>query len=223
MSRIARLVGTGYPHHVIQRGNNREKVFLDKEDFQKYISLLERYSFEKEASILAYCLMTNHVHLLVKPLKENTLYKMMQGITLCYTQYFNRKYFRTGRLWESRYHSCIIDGDKYLWTVSRYIEKNPVRARMVKNPEDYPYSSAKSHITGEANTLLKEPLFDEREMSEYKLLMKSKEREDELEEIRIKTCLGKPLGGDDFIAELSEKVGRSLIFRPKGRPIKKKE
>ena len=94
---------------------------------------------------------------------------------------------------------------------------------MVKNPEDYPYSSAKSHITGEANILLKEQLFDEREMSEYKLLMKSKEREEELEEIRTKTRLGKPHGGDDFIVELSRKLGRSLIFRPKGRPIKKKD
>lgn len=136
---------------------------------------------------------------------------------------FNRKYFRTGRLWECRYHSCIIDGDKYLWSVCRYIENNPVRARMVMNPEDYPYSSAKSHITGEANSLLKEPLFDELEMSEYKLLMKSKEREDELEEIRTKTRLGKPLGGDDFMAELAGKLARSLIFRPKGRPVKKKE
>ncbi len=223
MSRIARLVGTGYPHHVIQRGNNREKVFLDEEDFQKYISLLEKYSSEKEASILAYCLMTNHVHLLIKPLKEDSLYKMMQGITLCYTQYFNRKYFRTGRLWECRYHSCIIDGDKYLWSVSRYIEKNPVRAKMVKKAEEYIYSSARTHITGEANSLLKEQLFAEGEMTEYKLLMKSKEREEEFEEIRTMTRVGKPLGGDDFIAELSENLGRSLIFRPKGRPVKEKK
>jgi len=92
-----------YPHHVIQCGNNKEKVFLNKEDFQKYISLPERYSFEKETSILTYCLMTNHVHLLVKPLKEIALYKMMQSITLCYTQYFNRKYVLVEKI---SWHVC---------------------------------------------------------------------------------------------------------------------
>jgi len=132
MPRIARIVGAGYPHHIVQRGNNKEKVFLDREDYTKYLSLLDRYSTGREASILVYCLMPNHVHLLVRPLEEKDLSKMMQGITLCYTQYFNRKYRRTGRLWECRYHSTIIDEDKYLWAVSRYIENNPVRVGVVK-------------------------------------------------------------------------------------------
>ena len=83
MPRIARIVGVGYPHHIVQRGNNREKVFLDRMDHEEYLSFLKRYSEEKEVAILAYCLMPNHIHLLVKPSEEEALAKMMQGVTLC--------------------------------------------------------------------------------------------------------------------------------------------
>ena len=100
-----------HPNHVVQRGNNKEKVFINEEDKKKYLSLLKEYSGKWDTYILAYCLMNNHVHLLTRPIKNESLYKMMQGITLCYTQYFNRTYERTGRLWESRYHSCVVDKD----------------------------------------------------------------------------------------------------------------
>ena len=123
MPRISRAVAKGYPHHIIQRGNNRESVFFDDEDRKQYLSLLKKYSEKWSAPVLAYCLMSNHVHLMVRPLSDDSLYKMMQGLTLCYTQYVNRKYQRTGRLWESRYHSCIVDKEQYLWAVARYIEQ----------------------------------------------------------------------------------------------------
>ncbi|ODS34744.1 MAG: hypothetical protein SCARUB_00004 [Candidatus Scalindua rubra] len=220
MPRIARIVATGYPHHILQRGNNREKVFVAKKDFKKYLSLLEKYSTEKDAVILAYCLMSNHIHLLVKPLGEESLFKMMQGITLCYTQYFNRKNKRTGRLWECRYHSTIIDGEKYLWAVSHYIEKNPVRAGIVKNAEDYPYSSARAHILGESNVLLSEPLFDEGEVSSYRRFIVGEEDKVSLNDIRRQTRLGKPLGDRGFLEILSKKLSCNLDFRPKGRPKK---
>jgi putative transposase len=127
MPRLGRAVAPGYPHHVIQRGNNRENVFFEKEDRTKYLSLLNKYAFKWNAPIMAYCLMSNHIHLLTKPLSEESLFKMMQGLTLCYTQYINRMYGRTGRLWESRYHSCIVDHDKYLWAVARYIRQEKKR------------------------------------------------------------------------------------------------
>ena len=136
MPRIARAVATGFPHHIIQRGNNKEKVFFDKKDRKQYLELLKKYSEKWNARIFAYCLMTNHVHLMIKPTKNESLYKMMQGVALCYTQFINRKYNRTGRLWESRYHSCVIDKDTYLWAVARYIETNPVRARIVGKPNE---------------------------------------------------------------------------------------
>jgi putative transposase len=221
MPRIARIVGAGYPHHIVQRGNNRERVFTDSGDYERYLSFLLKYSEEKEAAVLAYCLMPNHIHLLVKPSEEEALPKMMQGITLCYSKYFNGENGRTGRLWECRYHSTVIDGDNYLWTVSKYIENNPVRAGVVKRPEDYPYSSAKAHILGRRDPLLKEPLFvDKGELKEYRSFIRSEQDKNIIEEIRKQTRLGKPLGDGQFLKTLSEGLGRSLYFRPKGRPPK---
>jgi putative transposase len=221
MPRIARIIGVGFPHHVIQRGNNKEKVFLDWGDYERYLSFVSKYSEEKEAAVLAYCLMPNHVHLLIRPSGDDGLAKLMQGVTLCYTQYFNRKNGRTGRLWESRYYSTVVDGDRYLWTVSKYIENNPVRGGIVKRPENYPYSSARAHLLGRKDPLLKEPLFVKSELNEYRRLIRLEEDTMILEEIRKKTRSGKPLGDGGFLKTLSERLGCSLSFRPKGRPRKK--
>ncbi len=116
-----------------------------------------------ELTNFAYCLMSNHVHLLARPNDKELLYKMMQGITLCYTQYINKTYTyrRTGRLWESRYHSSVVDEGMYLWAVARYIEQNPTRAKIVKKEEDLPYSSARDHIAGVKDEILGETLFKE--------------------------------------------------------------
>ncbi len=220
MPRIARIVGAGYPHHVIERGNNRESVFRDSTDYDKYRFFLSKYSKEKEVAVLAYCLMPNHIHLLVRPSDDEGLAKMMQGITLCYSKYFNEANGRTGRLWECRYHSTVIDADSYLWTVSKYIEENPVRAGIVKRPEEYPYSSANAHVLGRKDSLLKEPLFDKSELDEYRRFVRSEEDKKIIEEIRNQTRLGKPLGDAGFVKTLSERLGCSLSFRPKGRPRK---
>ena len=221
MPRIARIIGVGYPHHVVQRGNNREKVFLDRGDYERYLSFLSKYSEEKEVAVMTYCLMPNHIHLLIRPAEVEALPKMMQGITLCYSKYFNGENGRTGRLWECRYHSTVVDGDSYLWIVSKYIENNPVRAGIVKRPEDYPYSSAKAHVLGRKDPLLKEPLFDQTQLNEYRSFIRSGEDKKIIEEIRKQTRLGKPLGDGEFLKTLSENLGRSLSFRPKGRPRKK--
>jgi putative transposase len=220
MPRIARIVGAGYPHHIVERGNNRERVFGNPRDYEKYLSFLSKYSEEKEAAVLAYCLMPNHIHLLVRPSGEETLAKMMQGVTLCYSKYFNRENGRTGRLWECRYYSAIVDGDSYLWTVSKYIENNPVRAGIVKKPEDYPYSSARAHILGNKDLILQEPLFDAGELDEYRRFVRLEQDKRTLEEIRKQTRSGKPLGNVGFLETLSEKIGYSLSFGPKGRPRK---
>jgi putative transposase len=220
MPRIARIVGAGYPHHIVERGNNRERVFANPIDYKKYLSFLSKYSEEREAAVLAYCLMPNHIHLLVRPSGEETLAKMMQGVTLCYSKYFNGENGRTGRLWECRYYSTVVDGDSYLWTVSKYIENNPVRAGIVKKPEDYLYSSAKAHILQEKDPILKEPLFDKSELDEYRRFVKLDEDKKILEEIRKQTRSGKPLGDGGFLETLSETIGCSLSFRPKGRPRK---
>lgn len=220
MPRIARVIGVGYPHHIVQRGNNREMVFLNRRDYKKYLFFLSKYSEEKEIAVLAYCLMPNHAHLLVIPSDEEALPKMMQGITLCYSKYFNGEKGRTGRLWECRYHSTIVDRDAYLWTVCKYIETNPVKAGIVKRSEDYPFSSAKAHILGRKDPLLKEVLFNKTELNEYREFVRVEEDSEIVEEIRKQTRSGKPLGNEKFLNTLSEKLGRSLFFRPKGRPRK---
>ncbi|MBI4685008.1 MAG: transposase [Nitrospirae bacterium] len=222
MPRIARAVAVGFPHHVIQRGNNREKVFFDNEDRNKYLELIKRYSDKWDSPILVYCLMSNHIHLLTRPKSEESLYKMMQAVTLCFTQYINRKYQRTGRLWESRYHSCIVDKDRYLWAVSRYVEQNPVRARIVKTAEDFPYSSANAHINGVKDDILREELFEETQRKDYRALIRSGISEKELNSIRYHTRTGKPLGSEEFIKKMEKKLERRFVLKSPGRPRKKK-
>jgi len=221
MPRIARAVATGFPHHVIQRGNNKEKVFFDKKDREKYLSLLKKYADKWDSPILAYCLMNNHVHLLMKPKEEESLYKMMQGVTLCYTQYMNRKYKRSGRLWESRYYSCIVDKEIYLWAVARYIEQNPTRARIVKREEDFPYSSARAHIKGIRNEVLGEDLFEEVQRKNYREFIRSGIPEEERNRIRYSTRTGRPFGSETFVKSMGKKLGRKFILMSPGRPKKK--
>jgi putative transposase len=221
MPRIARAVATGYPHHVTQRGNNREKVFFDEEDREKYLSLLKKYSVKWATPILVYCLMSNHVHMLTEPQEERSLYKMMQGVTLCYTQYINRKYKRTGRLWESRYYSCIVDKERYLWAAARYIEQNPVRVKMVKGVEDYPYSSARAHVKGIKDELLTKELFQDGQRKEYIELLRMGMSEKEMNSIRYNTRTGRPFGSEAFIKKLEKKLERRLIIMSPGRPKKK--
>jgi len=223
MPRIARAVAAGFPHHIVQRGNNREKVFIDDEDREKYIDLLKKYSKKRNAQVLAYCLMTNHVHLLVKPKENESMYKMMQGVTLCYTQFANRKYNRTGRLWESRYHSCVVDKDSYLWSVARYIETNPVRAGMVKKAEDYAYSSAQAHVIGKEDNILNEELIAETQRKEYRAFIREKGTEKDRDLIRYHTKTGKPLGDEAFMKRMEKRTGRDLALRPRGRPRKNRE
>ena len=215
MPRIARAVAAGFPHHVVQRGNNREDTFFEKEDRENYLSLLKKYSEKWNSPILAYCLMSNHIHLLTKPKEEESLYKMMQGVTLCYTQYINRVYKRTGRLWESRYHSCIVDKERYLWAVARYIEQNPVRARIVKKEEDFPYSSAKAHIRGI------DELCNKAQRKDYVEFIRADIPKEEINSIRYYTRTGRPFGSGEFIKKMEKKFERRFMLKSPGRPRKK--
>lgn len=221
MPRIARAVAVGFPHHIVQRGNNREKVFFNKKDREKYLSLLKKYADKWGSPILAYCLMSNHVHLLVRPNKEESLHKMMQGVALCHTQYVNRTYKRTGRLWESRYHSCIVDEERYLWVVARYIEQNPIRAGVVKKEEDFPYSSARAHIGGVRDEVLGEELFEEEQRKDYIEFIRVGILEDEVRNIRYSTKTGRPLGSEEFIRKMEKKLERQFVLKSPGRPRKR--
>jgi len=220
MPRIARAVASGFPHHVVQRGNNREAVFIDDEDRRRYLNLLAKYSAKWESPILSYCLMTNHVHLLTKPQEDESLFKMMQGVTLCYTQHINRKYNRSGRLWESRYHSCIVESEQYLWAVARYIEQNPVRAMMTNTPEDYPYSSARAHFGLVKNELIGDDLFPDSLRKSYIAFVRGDIEEEQLKEIRTSIKTGRPFTSSRCLKAIEEKLARKLAALPIGRPRK---
>lgn len=221
MPRIARAVAQGFPHHVIQRGNNKADIFFDEEDRRQYLGLVKKYSEKWSASMLAYCLMTNHCHMMIRPSSESSLFKMMQGVTLCYTQHVNRKYERTGRLWESRYHSCIVGEERYLWAVARYIEQNPVQAGIVSRAEDYDYSSARSHVKGIDDEVLGEELFTHDRREDYIKLLNSRIPEEEKNAVRYCTRTGRPFGDELFINGLEQSLKRQLAKGLKGRPKRK--
>ena len=129
------------PYHVVQRGNNREACFIEPEDYQFYLALWQELAIKFQSAVHAYCLMTNHIHFLVTPATDDAISQTMKIVGSRYAQYFNRKYKRTGTLWEGRHKSSLIQSECHLLTCYRYIELNPVRAGMVERPEEYIWSS----------------------------------------------------------------------------------
>lgn len=223
MTRIARVTAIDYPHHIVHRGNNRLRIFFDWLDYEEYLSLLKKYAEKWKLSILAYCLMPNHVHLLIKPRSENALAKMMQGIAQFYAKYINRKYQRTGRLWECRYFSSLVDSERYLWTVVRYIEQNPLRANMAERESDYPYSSAHAHFLGSIDPLLGEAFFTENQRQDYLDFAAQSAAPEEISKLRASTKSGRPFGGEIFIQKVEETLYRNLKAPLRGRPINKEK
>ncbi len=222
MPRTARIVGIGYPHHIIQRGNNKQNIFFDQEDRSLYLRWLKKYSLECSCTVHAYCLMNNHVHLLFVPQFNHSLAKTMQKLSLTFTQYINKKYKRTGRLWECRFHSALVDKESYLWSVGRYIERNPVRAKIASKPDEYRWSSAKVNITGKGMDFIKPIWLDDAKREEYITFLNYPDKEEEIEIIKKSTISGKPIGSEEFLNRMVEALGITINTRPKGRPRKRK-
>uniref|UniRef100_UPI001E2EAAD4 transposase n=1 Tax=Methylophilus sp. Leaf408 TaxID=2876561 RepID=UPI001E2EAAD4 len=153
MARLPRFVLFGHPQHVIIRGNNRAPVFAAEDDYQFFLDKLADAAKKHQCDIHAYVLMTNHIHLLATPHKEYGLSKMMQMLGRFYVQYYNYTYKRSGTLWEGRYKSCLVDAERYLLELSRYIELNPVRANMVGDPASYVWSSYQINALGKVSSL----------------------------------------------------------------------
>lgn len=154
MARQPRYVLPGQPQHVIQRGNNRQAIFSTQNDYEYYLEKLSIAAQEYGCHVHAYVLMTNHVHLLLTPLFENSISNVMQVLGRYYVQYFNYHYNRTGTLWEGRYKASLIDTEHDLFRCMRYIELNPVRALMVMHPSEYPWSSYRYNALGELNNFI---------------------------------------------------------------------
>jgi len=221
MSRIARVVAVGLPHHITQRGNNRADVFFDESDRLFYLQILHKYYTEFKLTIWAYCLMSNQVHLLAVPEYQFSLSQGIGRANLIYTQYINKKYNCSGRLWQNRFFSCPVDKEQYLWVVARYIETNPVRARLVKQPLDYHWSSAMKHIKGVNDLLINESDWLKPEMREEYSQFIKEQSEDEIIMIRKATSSGRPLGGKKFTENLEKVLIRKLQTQTPGRPLKK--
>ena len=221
MPRIARIIAPGHPHHITQRGNNRTTVFFDDEDRQNYLKLLIGYARKHEFQIWAYCLMDNHVHLLAVPGTETAL---AQGIGLTnqvYTQYLNRKLSQSGRIWQNRFFSCVVDSERYLWTVARYIERNPLKVGLAERAEDYRWSSAKAHLRGTDDSVLGTSFtwIDPSERAAYaEFVLADDEAMDD--KIRKATRTGRPFGSESFIDMLEFKLKRGLRPQKAGRPRK---
>jgi putative transposase len=219
MARRARVVLNDCPHHIVQRGNNCQQIFLDKKDYGKYLELLEKYADRYSVKILAYCLMGNHIHLLATPSRVDGLCNMMRAVAGCYGMYFNYKYDRTGSLWESRFRSSIVDRQSYLWTAALYIEWNPVRAGIAVRPEEWDYSSARHHLQAQTDPLITEPLFSAPDDAEYRRQLADGPRAAQVEEIRKCIRGNRPMGGADFLARLATTFGITT-YRRAGRPKK---
>ena len=153
MPRKARTVFPNIPHHVTQRGNRREDVFFTDEDREQYLKWLKEYSKKHSVEILAYCLMTNHIHLIVVPTTESGLQDMLKPLHMRYAQRINRQRGWKGHVWQGRYFSSSLD-EQYMWAAIRYVERNPVRARIVRKAENYRWSSAPAHCQRAESELL---------------------------------------------------------------------
>jgi len=181
------------------------------------------YSQKYELDIWAYCLMTNHIHLLAVPRQDVSMSRGIGSTNLVYTQYINRKYGRSGRLWQNRFFSTVIDKEPYLWSVARYIENNPVRAGMIKSAQKYKWSSCKGHVSKINNPVLsKFGWLEANEVEAYKEFLRVKDQDTE-HAVRIATSTGRPMGSMKFIAQVSKLLGRDLVPKKSGRPRNKEK
>ena len=220
MPRIARAVAVGLPHHITQRGNYRQDVFLNTDDKRRYFAWIQEYSIKYGLSILAYCLMQNHVHFIAIPAEENSLAMTFNAAHMRYAQYFNRKLKQRGHLWQGRFYSCVLD-EPHLMLAARYIERNPVRAGLVNKPWQWPWSSALAHTNKEENGLMNlKDILKILGMSHdsWKEYIDSTEEGNFLQRIREHTFSGYPLGAGAFVEKLEDKFHRRLHALPTGRP-----
>ena len=227
MPRTGRAVLPGYPHHIVQRGHNRQAVFAEPDDYRRYLDSLCEFKREYGVEVHAYCLMTNHVHLLLTPRDGTGIARLMKRLAGRQTRRHNRLEGRTGTLWEGRYKSSPVDTDSHLLACCRYIELNPVRAHILVEPETYPWSSCGARLgSGRCDWLDLDPAylslgFDEAERRvEYRHFLRSAIPEGEWTLIRESVQRGQLTGATGFALEVESIVGRRIERRGRGRPKK---
>lgn len=222
MPRLARSVCAQVPHHITQRGNRREQVFFTDEDRQAYLGWLKEYAEKHEVDILAYCLMTNHIHLVAVPRTEDGLQQTLKPLHMRYAQRINRTRGWKGHLWQGRFFSSALD-EAYLWAAIRYVERNPVRARMVRKAENYRWSSAAAHCRFMQDDVLTTTSSWRKQfeaIGDWSAWLAQGDEPQELEVLRRNADKGLPCGSEKFIRKLEKLTGRGLQYRPQGRPRK---
>jgi len=231
MPRRSRIVISGYPHHIIQRGHNRQAVFASDGDYSYYLDNMREWKEKLGCLVYAYCLMTNHVHLIIDPgQEEGNLAQLMKRVGGRQTRYVNKMEKRSGCLWEGRYKSSPISTDEYLLACCRYVELNPVRAGIVSDPADYCWSSygiKTGHREGE--WLDHDPCYmgladnEKGRVENYVAWVNGTIPEGELSLIRQSLQRGQLTGGSRFVDEIERKIARRVEFRGQGRPSKAKK
>jgi putative transposase len=226
MPRKPRVSLAGVAEHVIQRGNNRQAIFACEDDMKAYVTWLKQYSKKYNVDIHAWVLMTNHVHILCSPSTHSAISQMMQSLGRMYVMYFNRAYKRSGTLWEGRYRSCLVQSEKYLLELYRYIELNPVRAAMVQEPSEYSWSSYQCNALGKQSDLITaHPIYlaisvdVNTRLTNYRALFTQHVKATLIEDIRQATNKGLALGNEQFTSKVEALSGRSVVEGKRGRPI----
>ena len=227
MARLPRLSVPGYPHHIIQRGNNRQAIFASTADYMLLLALLKENAQKFGIAVHAYVLMTNHFHLLATPEQADGLPLMMQAVGRSYVRYFNDAQHRSGTLWEGRYRSTLIQTDRYLLTCMAYLDLNPVRAGLVRQAKDYEWSSHRHYIGQRADKLVApHPLVwtlgntpFSREAA-YADLVDGGITSAQQGDLTRSVLSGWALGDEDFVADLQKRTTRRAVQTQAGRPGK---
>ncbi len=216
MPRIARLVVPGLPHHVTQRGNRRQKTFFNRKDYAVYRDWLAESCDRAKCEIWAYCLMPNHVHVIIVPSDEDGLRKTFADLHRRYTARINARLQITGYLWQGRYGSVVMDEDHLLDAI-RYVSLNPVRAGLVQQAEEWAWSSVRAHLSGQDDGIVRvAPVLDR--IGDFRAFL----CQDFVEALaygplRRAEKVGRPVGGDNWLRALEERTGRTLRPQKRGR------
>lgn len=226
MPRRPREYLPGFAYHICQRGNNRAPCFIESENYSHYLDLWRTVSKRHGLSVHSYCLMTNHIHFLVTPASKTGLSDTMREVGSRYAQYINRRYERTGTLWEGRHRSSLVQAERYFLTCMRYIEMNPVRASMVNRPDEYTWSSYGANAWGDKNWLTPQAEYLElgttviERHKAYRDLFQEKILNHDLQAIRKGAHFCQPVGSDQFRQMIIEKYNLKPGYQKLGRPKK---
>lgn len=232
MPRLGRVVLPNYPHHVVQRGHNKQVLFAEEADYLYYLSTLEEFKVLYDVKVYGFCLMTNHVHLILQPGDSVAgMGQLMKRLAGRQTRFVNRQESRTGTLWESRYKSSPVDTDAYLLACCRYVELNPVRAGMVADPVEYPWSTYHRHAgkRGEFPWVDIDPCYEamgateEQRSANYRDFVTSAIPRGEWDLIRESIQRGQLTGSHRFVDQVEAIIGRRIEHRKQGRPRKDDE